>query len=363
MRPHPITGISAQAYTIPTDHPESDGTLEWRATTIIIVRIQAAGRTGIGYTYAHACLVDLINATLAPVLLGQDGFGISACRQRLMTAVRNLGCTGLGAMAISACDIALWDLKGQLLEVPLVALLGSCRTGCPIYGSGGFTSYDDTRLAAQLQGWAAAGMGMVKMKIGRDPRRDPQRVRCARAAIGAEVSLFVDANGAYQPAQAVALAEEFAASGVRWFEEPVPSQDAPRMHWVRRRLPLGMDLAGGEYQFTLADAQSLLAAEAVDVLQADATRCLGISGFIETAALCAARGIELSAHCAPAMHMHLGCALPVVRHVEWFHDHVRIESLCFDGAPSPVAGVVRPDLGRPGLGLIVKEPDMARYAA
>jgi len=363
MRVHPIIGIRAQAFTIPTDHPESDGTLEWHATTIVIVRIHAGGRMGIGYTYAHACLVDLINGTLAPLLLGQEATAVAQCRQRLIGAVRNLGCTGLAAMAISACDIALWDLKGQLLELPLITLLGAARAGCPIYGSGGFTSYDDARLGSQLRGWAEDGLTMVKMKIGREPGLDVHRVQTARAAIGADVALFVDANGAYQPAQAVALAADFKALDVRWFEEPVPSQDAQRMHWVRTRLPAGMDLAGGEYQFSLGDAQSLLDAQAVDVLQADATRCLGISGFIETAALCTARGIELSAHCAPALHMHLGCALPAVRHVEWFHDHVRIEALFFDGAPAPVAGQVRPDPGRPGLGLVLKEPDMARYAA
>jgi len=363
MRLHPITGISAQAFTVPTDHPESDGTLEWQATTIVIVRIHAGGRMGIGYTYAHACLVELIQATLAPLLLGQDCFAIADCRQRLLAAVRNLGVSGLSAMAISACDIALWDLKGQLLGLPLVAMLGACREACPIYGSGGFTSYDDARLAAQLGGWAEAGLTMVKMKVGREAGRDRHRVQVARTAIGPEVSLFVDANGAYQPAQAVALALEFATLAVRWFEEPVPSLDARRMHWVRTRLPAGMDLAGGEYQFSLADAQRLLDAQAVDVLQADVTRCLGISGFLETAALCAARGIELSAHCAPAVHLHLGCALPAVRHLEWFHDHVRIESLFFEGAPAPVAGQVRPDPNRPGLGLVLKEPDMARYAA
>jgi L-alanine-DL-glutamate epimerase-like enolase superfamily enzyme len=276
--------------------------------------------------------------------------------------VRNLGEEGLTAMAISAVDAALWDLKAKLLGLPLAKLLGMVRERVPIYGSGGFTSYDEARLREQLGDWAGQGLRWVKMKVGREPERDPERVRVARESIGGRVGLFVDANGACTPKQALALAERFAEHGVTWFEEPVSVRDPNGLRLVRERAPAGMDIAAGEYGFGLPDSERLLDAQAVDVLQADATRCMGISGFIAAAALCAARPLPLSAHCAPALHAHLGCALEPVRHLEWFHDHVRVERMLFDGAPEPVDGCLAPDPSRPGLGLELKAADAARFS-
>jgi L-alanine-DL-glutamate epimerase-like enolase superfamily enzyme len=200
----------------------------------------------------------------------------------------------------------------------------------------------------------------VKMKVGRDPAEDPRRVLAAREAIGA-TQLFVDANGAYARKQALALARQFAELDVRWFEEPVSSDDLAGLRLLRDQGPAGLDIAAGEYGYDPFYFRRMLEAGAVDVLQADATRCGGVSGFLAAHALADAHGLPLSAHCAPALHAHLGCALPRVRHLEYFHDHQRIEGMLFDGAPTPRDGQLAPDLTRPGLGLTLREADAQRF--
>jgi L-alanine-DL-glutamate epimerase-like enolase superfamily enzyme len=158
------------------------------------------------------------------------------------------------------------------------------------------------------------------------------------------------------------FAHDFVALGVEWFEEPVSSDDLAGLHFIRTHTPSQIDIAAGEYGYNPQYFQRMLAAAAVDVLQADASRC-GITGFLQAGALAAACGIDLSGHCAPALHCHLACTVPRLRHLEWFHDHVRIEQLLFDGAPVIEAGTIAPDLSRPGLGLDFKWQDAERYAA
>jgi L-alanine-DL-glutamate epimerase-like enolase superfamily enzyme len=272
-----------------------------------------------------------------------------------------MGREGLAATAISAVDAAIWDLKARLLDLPLVSLLGPRRDAVPIYGSGGFTNYSDETLCAQLSCWSEQdGCRWVKMKVGADPDRDPQRVSAARRAVG-KAGLFVDANGAYSVRQALQLAEIFAQHDVAWLEEPVSSDDLAGLRMLRRRVPARMEIAAGEYGYTTDYFRRMLNAKAVDVQQADATRCGGFTGWLEAAALCEAHHIDLSGHCAPSLHLHAACAVPRLRHLEWFHDHVRIEQMLFDGAPAPRDGVIRPDLSRPGIGLAFKRQDAERF--
>jgi L-alanine-DL-glutamate epimerase-like enolase superfamily enzyme len=359
----PVLSIRVSSYSIPTDSPESDGTLEWNTTTLVLVEAKAGGKTGLGYTYADLATAALIGETLRDVVVGGDAMSPGAAYISMWQRVRNLGRPGICSMAISAIDCALWDLKARLLDVPLVTLLGQMREGAQVYGSGGFTSYSDRQLADQLGGWAGQGIRSVKMKVGRDPRRDIERVRVAREAIGPDVELFVDANGAYGRKQALAQAELFAAFDVRWFEEPVSSDDLEGLRLLRDRAPAKMEIAAGEYGYDIFYFQRMLAAGAVDVQQADITRCGGVTGFLQVASLCQAHNIPLSAHTAPALHAHVACAVTPFKNLEYFHDHLRIESRLFDGLPQLVKGELRPDTSRPGLGLELKRGDAQRLAA
>jgi L-alanine-DL-glutamate epimerase-like enolase superfamily enzyme len=358
----PINRLDVSAYRIPTDTAESDGTLVWESTTLVLVQAHAGGRAGIGYTYAGPAAATVVSGTLAGVVAGRDALTPGTSWVAMQREVRNLGKPGIAAEAISAVDIALWDLRARLLDEPLVITIGAIHETTPIYGSGGFTSYSNETLATQLSGWVQAGIPRVKMKVGRDPDADPQRLLVARRAIGEAAQLFVDANGAYPRKQALLWAQRFSEHGVRWFEEPVSSDDLEGLRLLRDRGPGGMDIAAGEYGYHLPYFQRMLDAGAVDCLQADVTRALGISGVLRIAALCDARSIDLSMHCAPQVSAHTGAAVWHLRHLEFFHDHVRVERLAFDGVLEPEpGGVLRPDRSRPGLGLEVRQADLEQY--
>jgi L-alanine-DL-glutamate epimerase-like enolase superfamily enzyme len=356
-----IKSVSASAFTIPTDSPEADGTFAWNATTLVLAEVQAGGKKGIGYSYTDAAAASLINKILANVVVEYDAFEIPAVHEAMLRRIRNIGRPGLAATAVAAVDAALWDLKGKLLVQPAVSLLGPARDTVPLYGSGGFTSYSPGRLREQLAGWAAEGFQWVKMKIGTDPSADLERVKAARSAIG-DLELFVDANGAYSRKQALCFAEQFAELGVTYFEEPVSSDDLEGLRLIRDRAPAGMRIAAGEYGYDIYYFRRMLEAGATDVQQADATRCLGLTGFMQADVLCTAYSRPLSVHCAPALHLHAALAARSVWNQEWFHDHVRIEHMLFEGAPVPNRGSIRAELGRPGLGLEFKRQDAQRYA-
>ncbi|MGE5213472.1 MAG: enolase C-terminal domain-like protein [Nitrospirota bacterium] len=359
----PIEAVRVSTYTIPTETPEADGTYEWDSTTIVVVEVTGGGKQGLGFTYADSAAGTVIHEKLKEVVVGRDAMSVQGAWLAMLRSIRNLGRQGICATAISAVDTALWDLKARLLGVPLVTLFGQVRDALPIYGSGGFTNYSKEQLQNQLRGWAEQSIPAVKMKIGRDAKADRQRVAVARDAIGEHVELFVDANGGYSRKEALAQALALQRFQVTWFEEPVSSDDLEGLGFIRDRAPDGMEVAAGEYGYDLDYFRRMLDAGSVDVLQADATRCGGFTGFLQAATLCDAHHISLSSHCAPALHVHIGCAAPAVRHAEYFYDHVRIERMLFDGLTESCDGALRPDLTRPGMGLLLKRIDAQEFAA
>jgi L-alanine-DL-glutamate epimerase-like enolase superfamily enzyme len=361
---HAVREITTAVYVIPTDAPEADGTLTWDATTMVLARASAGAEQGIGWSYAAAAAQSVITDVLAGVVTGRNALDVPGAAEAMTRAVRNIGRPGIAATAISAVDIALWDLKARLLGCPLTGLLGQAHNSVPVYGSGGFTSYADSRTREQLAGWVEKDrIPRVKIKIGESwgarEDRDLERVALAREVIGPDTELYVDANGGYTAGQAVRVAERMAEFGVSWFEEPVSSQDLAGLAAVRRQvLP---DVAAGEYSWSLADSARLIAAGAVDCLQLDVTRCGGITEFLRGSALAASHNLQVSGHCAPNLHARVGAAVPNLRHVEYFHDHQRIERLLFDGALDPDGGTLTPDAAQPGLGLSLREADADHY--
>ena len=348
-----VERVAVSVQEIPTDGPEADGTLEWDSTTVVIVEVEAGDQTGLGYTYADASAAHFVESQLAEVVEGSDPSSVRETWQRMYERIRNAGRPGLGSMAVSAVDVALWDLKARLLGLPLVDLLDRAHDAVPVYGSGGFCNYTLERLQEQLGGWVEQGIPRVKLKVGREPEQDGRRLDAVREAIGDEPELYVDANGAFSPKQALDWAERYRAEwGVSWFEEPVSSADFEGLRLVRSRGPGGLDIAAGEYVFVPRDAVNLLGA--VDCLQLDVTRCGGITGLLQLSALAATHSLDVSGHCAPQLSAHALCAVPNLRHLEYFHDHVRIESMLFDGVLEPEDGCLRPDRSRTGHGLELK---------
>ncbi|MEU0084511.1 enolase C-terminal domain-like protein [Streptomyces sp. NPDC006274] len=360
-----IDAVDVHAFDIPTDGPggrEQDGTLEWGSTTVVLVRVRSGDRTGIGYTYGDVSVAHLLTSRLVPLLLHADASSPSALWHRMGARLRNAGRPGAGAMAVSAADVALWDLKARLLGLPLTRLLPAFHDHVPVYGSGGFTNYPVGRLTEQLAGWVDRGIPRVKMKTGRRPEQDPARLAAVRGAIGDDAELFADANGAFGRKEALHWAQRYAAEwDVHWFEEPVSSADFEGLRMLRDRAPGRLEVAAGEYGYVLRDFTNLLTASAVDCLQADVTRCGGITGLLQVAGLAAAHHVDLSAHCAPAVSAHAFCAVERLRHLEYFHDHVRVEELLFEGTLPPDGAALWPDTGRPGLGLEIKWADAEPY--
>ena len=359
-----VQGLDAAVYVVPTDAPEADGTLAWDKTTLVLVTARAGGQRGIGWSYTAAAAAPLVTGILSGVVAGRNALDVPGANEAMARALRNVGRPGLGAMALSAADIALWDLKARLLGCPAASLIGRARDDVPIYGSGGFTTYDESRTREQLTGWVGKDrIPRVKIKIGEswggDEPRDLARVALAREVIGPDAELYVDANGGYSTGQAVRMARQMDDFGVTWFEEPVSSQDLAGLAAVRRQVR--PDVTAGEYSWSLADSARLLEAGAVDCLQLDVTRCGGITEFLRGAALAAAHNVQVSGHCAPNLHAHVGAAVPNLRHLEYFHDHQRIERMFFDGALDPEGGTLTPDPGRPGLGLELRSGDAERY--
>lgn len=348
-----VTELTVSTYRVPTIAPEADGTATWAATELVVVEPVAGGRRGLGWSYCAApAAAAVIRELLEQVVLGSDVLDVPGTWQRMVRATRNAGTPGLVSMAIAAVDLALWDLKAKVLDLPLDRLLGRCRDTVPVYGSGGFVSMSDDELTAQLRRWTdELGIPRVKIKVGERwgaaPERDLARVRLTRQVVGDEVEVFVDANGGYGPGQARRLGSAYDDLGVVWFEEPVSSQHLADLHLLRQSLRC--DIAAGEYLSSALEAEKMCAAGAVDCLQIDATRCAGITGWLQAAAVAAAHGLQVSGHCAPALHVAPALSIPTLRHLELFADHERLEQLLFEGVPEVEGGVLRPPL-EPGNG-------------
>lgn len=353
----PISAARISAYTIPTETPEADGTADWDSTTVVVVELTSATKTGLGFSYASEAAAKVAQQLSQKIVLGRDPFDIPAIHHAMDRLARNWGRPGLVSNAIAALDIALWDLKAKLLEQSLLALLGRFRDSITAYGSGGFTSYTEKQLLDQLTNWQNEGFQAVKMKIGRDADLDVRRVSAVRRALGQKTEIYVDANGAYDRKQALKSCQSFNDLGVTWFEEPVSSDDRAGLCLMVKQAPPSIRIAAGEYIYVLDDARLLVEAGAVDVLQVDVTRCGGISNFLKLSDLAEIYHLPLSAHTAPSIHASLCCASPPAMNVEYFYDHQRIEAMLFDGAVRARNGFLEPDPSRPGIGLELKRED------
>ncbi len=361
-----VESLDARAYSIPTDAPEADGTAAWSATTLVVVQARAAGQVGTGWTYGAAGCAALVNELLGAAVTGRDALAVPGSWEAMVRAARNATRAGAVGYAISAVDVALWDLKARLLNVPLARLFGTVHEAVPVYGSGGFTTYPDERMDEQLTTWVVEQrIPRVKIKIGESwgtqEARDLARIARARGVIGPDAELYVDANGGYQRKQAVRVARAMAEWDVRWFEEPVSSDDLDGLREVRDRTDT--EVTAGEYGTDISYFRRMCAHGAVDCLQIDATRCGGYTEWLRSAAVAASFGLTVSGHCAPNLHAPVAAATPNLRHLEWFHDHVRIESSLFHGALDPTGGTVVPAPDRPGHGMELIDDAAGPYRA
>lgn len=356
MRLDKIEKIETHLVSAPVTGGLTDATRKVETIGFVIVRIRtASGLEGIGVTYHEVggeAICELIRRNIAPKLAGRDPLETDALWNELFHYLRGVGRKGLTYCGISAVDIALWDLKGKILDLPLYKLLGGNRTRVPVYASGGWTSYSDEQLVDEARTMVARGFRTIKFKVGvecgTNLRRDVERVRKVREAVGPEIAILIDANNCFDAATAVQLANRIREFDIGLFEEPVLADDIPGL----RRFRQGTDipLATGEHEYTKFGVRDLLLAEAADIVQVDGTRAGGYTEMLKIAALTQAWNVRFAPHGMENMHLHLVAACPNGAFLERLLMFEDITSLVFKGAPVPVDGYMDiPDL--PGLGL------------
>jgi L-alanine-DL-glutamate epimerase-like enolase superfamily enzyme len=383
-----ITRVGAVWVQVPIPPEQQHSSDFGRAATFdaAIVRIDTdAGVTGWGEAKVSAGsfgdyhgVVAVINREFGPAITGEDPRNIVRIWERLYNGSRDhyalarghvfpaMSRRGLSISAISGIDIALWDILGKSLGVPVWRLLGGRRSeSMPAYASGGWAPAD--AIGAQLQGYIdRGGFGAVKMRVGvfdGSPRKSAERVIAARRALGPEVEIMCDAHGTFTVSEAKQFCYLARDCNLAWFEEPVTADDKAGLAEVRRATHI--PIASGESEFTRFDFRDLIALQAVDVLQPDLAICGGITEAMRIVALAGAANLRVAPHLwagAPAFAagMHLAAASPPVHILEYslganpmIHDLVE-ESF-------PVVGGMLQIPDRPGLGITVREEFLERH--
>jgi D-galactarolactone cycloisomerase len=302
---------------IPVDqqHVSDFGRIQSFDTAIVSIEVESGlvgwgeAKAAVGSAGACRALVAAVADEFAPQLVGRDARQITALWDRMYNGPRSayalergrafpvLGRRGLSVSAMSGVDMALWDLLGKSLDVPVLELWGGPRTATlPAYASGGWA--DANGIGAQLLGYVEQGFESVKMRIGvmdGDVRTSIARTRAARKGVGPDIGLMVDAHGTYSPSEAMQFAAGVEGLGLRWFEEPVNADD--RAGARRVRASTAIPIAAGESECTRFDFRDMIEHESVDVLQPDLAICGGPSEGRRIAALADTHQLELAPHC------------------------------------------------------------------
>ncbi len=322
------------------------------------------GLVGLGLGGGTTAAREVIERMLKPILLGQNALHIERLWDEMFWAIRGVGRKGLAFSALSAVDIALWDLKAKYYETPLYQLLGPYVETVPVYGSGGWTHFSLDELVAEQCGYVERGMKAVKMKVGKDfgqsEREDEARLAAVREAVGSEVQIFIDANNGYYAKQAIRMARVFGEYDVGWFEEPVLADDIEGLAAVARAIEI--PVASGEHEYTKYGFRELIARGGADIVQPDVGRVGGITEWMKVAHLAHAFNLPVAPHAYQLVHLHLACATPNLKVVEYLGTVEAADRVFYSSFDEPRAGVWSPDPGKHGLGLELDPAAVERYA-
>ena len=307
----------------------------------------------------------LINESLKPLLIGQDPLRIEKLWDDMFWRLRGVGRKGLAFAAISAVDIALWDLKAKYFNVPLYELLGAYTDSVPIYGSGGWTHFSVDELVAEQLGYVERGMKSVKMKVGKDfgqsEKEDIARLAAVREAVGDEIEILIDANNGYYAKQAIRMAREFAPYRVGWFEEPVLADDIEGLAVIARAIDI--PVATGEHEYSKYGFRELIARGGADIAQPDIGRVGGVTEWMKVAHLAHAFNLPVAPHAFQVVHLHVTCATPNLRIVEYLGASEEFDRLAYTEFPEPVDGMWSPNPDKPGLGLELNPDVVKKYGS
>lgn len=353
---HDPDGFVFQDATVPALKPGARG----RSQLFVHVRTDE-GVEGLGQCAGLTATRSLIEDALADVLLGAHPFHIEKLWHDLFWKVRGYGRKGLAFQAISALDIALWDLKAKALGLPLYQLLGPYTESVPVYASGGWTNFSLEELIEEQVGYAARGFKAIKLKVGKDfgqsEGEDLARLAAVREAVGEEVEIYVDANNGYTAKQAIRMAGRFEEYNIGWFEEPVLADDIPGLAAVAAATMT--PVATGEHEYTKFGFRDLLMANAADIVQPDVGRVGGVTEWLKIAHMAHAFNRPVAPHAFQLVHLHLACATPNLKVVEYLGTYEESDRIWYRDCPQPEDGLLAPFPDRPGLGLEL-DPETVR---
>ena len=322
------------------------------------------GLQGLGLGGGAQAARAVIEGTLKPLLIGQDPLHIEKIWDDLFWAVRGVGRKGLAFCAISAVDVALWDLKAKFFEVPLYQLLGPYTEKVPIYGSGGWTHFNLDELLAEQTGYVDRGMKSVKMKVGKDfgqsEQEDIERLAATREAVGDDIEILIDANNGYYAKQAIRMAKAFEPYRVGWFEEPVLADDIEGLAAVARAIDI--PVATGEHEYTKLALRSDRSRRGRH-RSAGRRRVGGITEWMKVAHLAHAFNLPVAPHAYQLVHLHLACATPNLRIVEYLGAVEEADKIFYTEFPQPDPdGMWAPYPDKPGLGLELDPTAVKKYS-
>lgn len=320
---------------------------------------------GLGVGDGGRAAQTLINESLKPILIGADPLFIEKLWDDMFWRVRGVGRKGLAFGAISAVDIALWDLKAKYFNVPLYKLLGAYTDTVPVYGSGGWTHFSADELVAEQAGYVERGMKSVKMKVGKDfgksEKEDIERLAAVRDAVGDDVEILIDANNGYYAKQAIRMARAFEPYRVGWFEEPVLADDIEGLAAIAAAIDI--PVATGEHEYSKFGFRELIARGGADIVQPDIGRVGGVTEWIKVANLAHAFNLPVAPHAFQLVHLHVTCATPNLRIVEYLGAAEEFDKLVYTEFPEPIDGMWSPYPDRPGLGLELNPDVVKKYGS
>ena len=354
-----ITDVTTTVLSYPHVRPVQDSTmpaptLDVGGRSQLFVHIHTdQGTEGLGVGQAAPGVRQVVESTLRGVLIGQDPFSIEKLWNDMFWRIRGFGRKGVAFCALSAVDTGLWDLKAKAVGLPLYKLLGPFTESVPIYGSGGWTNLTEDELVAEMVGYVQQGIGRVKMKVGKDfgrsEREDLQRLAAVRRALGDDVAVYVDANNGYYAKQAIYMAKEFEQFQVGWFEEPVLADDIQGLAEIRQAI--NIPVATGEHEYSKYGFKDLITRGGADIVQPDVGRVGGVTEWMKVAHMAHAFNLPVAPHAVQLVHLHLGCATPNLKVVEYLGTALEGDRVWYTEIPEPKDGMWAPFPDRPGLGL------------
>ena len=361
-----ISKIQTQIVRLPADEPLAGGPAAPGMTrNFVTLRIGTdAGIEGIGYTFFGAALTGALREAVdafGQLAIGEDPLRTEAIGAKLRTAAAGSGPGGIQTLALSAIDIALWDIKGKALNLPLWQMIGGARERVPTYASGALMRHFPLdHLVKAGPKLVEKGFRQMKTQLAlpgdTSPAIEVDRIRRMREAIGPDIDLMCDINQRWRVEQAIDIGKRIEDVHLYWLEDVTAHDDYPGLARVSEALDT--PVAGGEYLYGPVPFRHMMEARSVDIIMIDLMRAGGITGWLKIAGMAEAFNLPVVSHLVPEIHVHLIAAIPnglTVEYMPWTFG-------LFEETPQPVKGeLVVPK--KPGLGLKFDEAALKRFAA